>query len=213
MFKVDMHVHTHYSYKDGINSPEQMIRAAENIGLDGIAITDHDNIEGAYEAESVDTDLFIIKGCEVSSADGHILAYGINDYIKKGMGAKETIEEIHLQEGLAVAAHPFDHRRSSVGDLLFELPFDGVEALNGHFINDNGMTRQVCQENSFNMVAGTDAHMSKEVGSCYTLFDSLNDYKNDILSGATKVDGNPVSIFTLSEKWFRTNILRQGLFD
>jgi len=213
MFKVDMHVHTHYSYKDGINSPEQMIRAAERRGLDGIAITDHDNLEGAFEAQSVKTGLLIIIGCEISSTEGHILAYGIEESIEKGLSAMDTIEQIHGQGGIAVAAHPFDHRRSAVGDLVYKLPFDGVEALNGHFVNDKGRTKEICEKNSFNMVAGTDAHMAKEIGSCYTIFNNIDDVYEEIKNGRTTIAGSPVSMFTLCEKWFRTNMLRQGLFD
>ncbi|MBN1785822.1 MAG: PHP domain-containing protein [Candidatus Methanofastidiosa archaeon] len=212
MFKIDMHVHTYYSYGDGINSPEEMIRAAEAKGLDGIAITDHDNIEGAQEAMSVDTGLLVVAGAEVSSLEGHILAYGIHENVPMGLSARETIEAIHGQGGIAVAAHPFDHRRSAVGELIFQLPFDGVEALNGHFLKDGGSTKRICQEHSFPMTAGTDAHMAKEIGSCYTVLGNLDDYKAEIVSGRSAVEGKPVPALMLFEKWLRTYVLRQGKF-
>jgi len=211
MFKIDMHVHTCYSYKDGINSPEEMVNAAENAGLDGIAITDHDNLEGAEKAIHINTDLLIIGGCEISSKEGHILAYGIEENIPKGLSASETIDLIHSQGGLAVASHPYDSRRSGVKDLIYSLQFDAIEALNGHFMGDKGETREICEENNFPMVAGTDAHMAKEVGSCYTLFDSIDDYQGEIKAGRTRIGGKKVSGFTLAEKWFRTYVLRQGI--
>lgn len=211
MFKIDMHVHSYYSYDDGINSPEEIIKSAEDVGLDGLAITDHDNLEGAIKASKIETDLLIIKGCEISSRDGHILAYGISELIPKGLGASETIDMIHAQDGLAVASHPYDSRRSGVGDLIHSLPFDAIEALNGHYINDKGRTRRICEEKSYPMVAGTDAHMAKEVGSCYTLFESIDDYKAEIKSGRTRVGGKKVSTLTLCENWIRSNILRQGI--
>nr|HOP09338.1 PHP-associated domain-containing protein [Candidatus Methanofastidiosa archaeon] len=191
----------------------EMIRAAEAKGLSGIAITDHNNMEGAIEAESIETDIVIIKGCEISSLDGHILAYGIEDRIERGLSAADTIDMIKEQGGIAVAAHPFDRRRCAVGDRIFQLPFDAIEALNGHYLNDKGRTMKVCEERSLNVTAGSDAHMAKEVGSCYTLFEDLNDLKKEIKEGRTGIGGHATSVFTLGEKWIRTNVLRQGRFD
>jgi predicted metal-dependent phosphoesterase TrpH len=45
---VDLHIHTHYS--DGLYSPADVLRHAARIGLETIALTDHDNTGGVREA-------------------------------------------------------------------------------------------------------------------------------------------------------------------
>src|SRR5260221_12024261 len=72
--RADLHMHTTYS--DGRDRPELVLEWAETAGLDVIAITDHDTIEGALVCEALAranrSPLEVILGIEVSSGDGHI---------------------------------------------------------------------------------------------------------------------------------------------
>ena len=91
---VDLHIHTHHSH-DGVASPEQMVDAAITRQLDGIAVTDHDTIEGGlaaleYAQSLDDHPLLVIPGIEVSSACGHILAIGVKEDIRSGMPGEDT---------------------------------------------------------------------------------------------------------------------------
>ena len=45
MIKLDLHVHSHYS-EDAIGTPEEIIKYAIRNGMQGIAITDHNEIKG-----------------------------------------------------------------------------------------------------------------------------------------------------------------------
>ena len=47
--KIDMHLHTDYS--DGLLSPKQMVEYCFAKGIDEMAITDHDTVEGIFEAK------------------------------------------------------------------------------------------------------------------------------------------------------------------
>jgi len=69
---VDLHFHSHYS--DGKNSVDDIARQAAELGI-GIAITDHNAIEGAVEIESYGH-ILSIPGIEVTSKEGtHLLVY------------------------------------------------------------------------------------------------------------------------------------------
>ena len=79
----DLHVHTHHS--DGQDSPSEVLAWAARIGLDVVAITDHDVIDCARIAAELarqDPDgCAVIVGEEVSSRDGHVLALFIDDLV------------------------------------------------------------------------------------------------------------------------------------
>src|SRR5215472_13322041 len=93
----DLHIHTHHS--DGADSPSEVLHWAARIGLDVIAITDHDTIDGALiaagVARSVDGAPEVIVGEEVSSLHGHILALFIEELVAPEMTAAETVAAIH----------------------------------------------------------------------------------------------------------------------
>ncbi len=209
MADADMHVHTLYSRGDGVSPPEDMVRAAEKKGLCAIAITDHDTMDAVPIARAASSSVHIIPGCEVSSADGHILAYFISAPVPRDMSAQDTIDAIHVQGGLAVASHPLDRRRHGVGEYAFTLPFDAIEARNGHNLNSNAETEARARAAGIPMIAGSDAHMAKEVGSCVTRMPSCDDIAAHILAGRTQLVGAPVSRVMLFEKAIRTYVLRQ----
>lgn len=171
MVKIDLHVHSNHS--DGLNSIEEVIKEAISKDLDGIALCDHDTLEGVKEAQKIAKGytFIIIPGIEISSKEGHILGLGITKKIRKGMSAKKTIEHIHKQKGLAIAPHPYGKyiHRSSVGDLIKELDFDAIEVFNSRNINENNKALEIANELNAVQVAGSDAHTLKTIGKAYTI--------------------------------------------
>jgi len=179
--RADLHMHTTAS--DGWPSPQELVDHAGGIGLDLIAVTDHDTIEGALRAAehaSRRTKLEIVIGEEVSSRDGHIVALFIEKKIRPGMSAAATVHAIHDQGGLAVAVHPFwrTQRRTrsgrvhGVGWLAAELEFDAVEIENATpgFYLFNQLARRLNMGLGSAEVGGSDAHILDAVGRAYTEF-------------------------------------------
>ena len=62
-------LHTHSNISDGTLSPEQLVRAAGEIGIHTLALTDHDTMDGLIQAEGTAKDLGIklVSGVEISS--------------------------------------------------------------------------------------------------------------------------------------------------
>lgn len=77
---IDLHTHTFYS--DGISFPEEIVRASKLKGIDILAITDHDNFRGYWEAkqEADKWGLTLVPGVEFSAGKYHILGLNFNPY-------------------------------------------------------------------------------------------------------------------------------------
>ncbi|MDD1777452.1 MAG: PHP domain-containing protein, partial [Candidatus Helarchaeota archaeon] len=91
MKKFDLHIHSTCSKHriwgiDGIHGPEQIVEMAIRMGLDGIAITDHNCVRGSQKAIKYVIEkqlpLLVISGAEIRSSEGDILALGIQEDIK-----------------------------------------------------------------------------------------------------------------------------------
>lgn len=79
MRSADLHVHTAFS--DGTSTPEQVVAIAQEVGLDGLAITDHDTTQAVQRAmqEGRERGIEVIPGIELTAeyqgVEIHILGY------------------------------------------------------------------------------------------------------------------------------------------
>lgn len=103
----DLHMHTIYSY-DGTATIPAVLKRARQVGLDVIAITDHDEIRGALLAEQMAPKygLEVIPGIEISTAEGDLLALEVRQRIPAGLSLVDTLLRIGEQGGYAIAPHP-----------------------------------------------------------------------------------------------------------
>jgi predicted metal-dependent phosphoesterase TrpH len=177
--RIELHCHSHYSKgkkisTEGIGSPAELVKAAKNLGLGGIALTDHSTNRGWKEAqeEAKRLGLIFIPAIELLSEKGDIIALGLNDYIKSGLPLEDTIEKIHEQGGLAVAAHPFDIRRLGLGKSSAKA--DAIESFNSMNVDrlSNWAAERFARKSGRPVVAGSDAHTKEMLGQCINFIDA-----------------------------------------
>jgi predicted metal-dependent phosphoesterase TrpH len=192
--KLDLHIHSTFS-RDGTATPERIVARCKELGLDGFAITDHNAIQGAIDSVELarEAGLLAIRGIEVSTDSGHVLAYGVSETIPKGLSIKETIKRIHLAGGIAVAPHPVRFPSGIGLEVAGQEEFDAIEVLNGgNSRRSNRKAEQLACLLGKPMTAGSDAHGIDEVGKSYTEIDcgpTESQVLDAVRSGRTRVGG------------------------
>ena len=195
--RIDLHLHTNYS-RDAKTTLEEAIQYAKKKQLDGIAVTDHDTIEGARRLAE-EKDFLVIPGIEVSSRHGHILGLNIAEPIPPGLNMAETVERIRLLGGLAVIAHPaviikgLGTRIHSASDI------DAVEVINASAIPFSlsiYLSRRLALRLRLPETAGSDSHYPDEIGTAYTVVEAdpnRDDVIEAIRKGRTEPFGKSIS--------------------
>lgn len=167
---VDPHLHTDASY-DAEMTPEELLQTARGVGLDGVVVTDHDTVDGARVVADLapEYDLVAIVGCEVSTADGHLLALGVDSAPEPGHSLGVTASVIRDDGGVAVVPHPFQRsrhgvRRSVISDV------DGIEVYNALTVLNvrNQQAATFAERHQYPAYGGSDAHRPTNIGRAVT---------------------------------------------
>lgn len=210
--KLDLHVHTCYSY-DATTTLREVVIFGKKLGLDGVAITDHDSVKAGERVKAMlklarKKSFLMIPGIEVSTGQGHVLALNVATSIPPRLSPSETIELIHDAGGIAVAAHPVAVYKGGLGQLLTS-SFDAIEVINSTafpFFLSTHLSRNLAVRFGLPQTAGSDSHHAPEIGSAYTLVDTDSDASEIIQAikrGATVPFGKPIS--------WRTRIINRVL--
>jgi predicted metal-dependent phosphoesterase TrpH len=103
----DLHIHTIYSY-DGTASVPAVLARAQQVGLNVIAITDHDEIRGSLKAFALAPrfGIEVIPGIEITTAEGDLLALFVTEKFEPGLSLIGTIIEVGEAGGICIAPHP-----------------------------------------------------------------------------------------------------------
>ncbi len=177
---IDCHCHTKHSYDNWLE-PLDLIRRARALGLDGIVVTEHHSYEASEPVEAIarDEGVLLLRGVEIATDRGHLLAYGVEDDSWNLWGRDtwlplpEVIARITELGGICVPAHPFrEIGACSLLDGLLELTgIAAVETHNGcNLASDNDLALSASRHMALPGLGGSDCHKVSAVGRCATEF-------------------------------------------
>ena len=171
MLKVDLHMHTSFS-PDCLIPPEKLVARCQQVGLNCIAVTDHNTIQGALAMRAL-APFTVIIGEEIKTTEGEVAGLFLQETIPAGLSPQETAQRIKEQGGLVSLPHPFDpFRRSALSPQGLEavLPYtDILEAFNARNFRarDNARAHRLALERQLLVSAVSDAHALRELGNAY----------------------------------------------
>lgn len=169
---IDLHMHTDHSM-DCATPVEVLLATARDQGLGAIAVTDHNEISGALEAQRLGEQygVKVIVGEEVKTASqGEVIGFFLTEKIPRGLTLQETVAEIKRQGGIVYVPHPFD-RMHSVPDYEHLLAIiddiDAIEIYNprvaiGSF---NEEAERFAAKYRIVAGAGSDSHVAQGLGT------------------------------------------------
>jgi predicted metal-dependent phosphoesterase TrpH len=212
----DLHMHTIYSY-DGTATVSAVLRRAREVGLDVIAITDHDEIAGALEAWTLARQfgVEVIPGIEITTAEGDLLALFVTEIIPAGMSLVDTVLKVHELGGICIAPHP---NASGMGMKSLKLStifralrnplvaetLIGIEVYNATALDRAGISAAHLLTSGLNIasVGNSDAHVLGTIGLGATEFagttaaDILSALRNGQTSVRRQKEWNAVHIIS-----------------
>ncbi|MGB2694312.1 MAG: PHP domain-containing protein [Dehalococcoidia bacterium] len=170
--KADLHAHTHFS-RDAVTSVETFARRYGQAGIDCVAVSDHNNVDGALAVRGI-APFRVIVAEEIKSTEGEIIGLFLQETVRKGLTPEDTVRAIREQGGIVLVPHPYDRvRRSPLRPeaLLRIMPdVDVIEVFNSRtvFSADNERSLALAEEHGKLMSASSDAHTPWEIGVAYT---------------------------------------------
>ena len=181
---IDLHVHSSHT-RGCAATVRDVVRRAREAGLDGVAITDLNTMEGLAEIRAAASaeGFLALCGLEVATDRGHYLCF-FPDPSRIPAPAqvfgsatpwpvREVLAKVRELGGAAVAAHPYDKsiERPS-GDVIFTL--DGLSAVEGLNARRKGPANDLAVEAADHMnlpcTGASGAHELAEIGQAATLF-------------------------------------------
>src|SRR3954469_25751239 len=117
--RADVHLHT--DEVDGLQSVADLLDYAEHhTDLDVIAVTDHDEVRGAWKARDLAVQrnlrVRVIPGTEVTTRHGHVLGLFVEKTFPMLKSIDATLAAIHEAGGIAIVPHPMSWLTTSIGE-------------------------------------------------------------------------------------------------
>lgn len=164
--RIDLHLHSRYSH-DGRSTLEELIERCAECGLDRIALTDHNTVEGALALAEIAPDLAIV-GEEAKTREGEVIGLFITRRLPPYMRAEDVMDMIHEMGGLTYVPHPLDRHRSNFSaERIAELAgrIDIIETYNAWCEPaENQAAARLAKDLEKVSATGSDAHAASELG-------------------------------------------------
>ncbi|HEV7454667.1 MAG TPA: PHP domain-containing protein [Candidatus Saccharimonadales bacterium] len=196
MYKIDLHTHSVAS-PDGSLRLEHYQRALAEKRLDFIAVTDHNRIDFAVQAQA-GLGSQIIVGEEITAKEGEVIGLFLHEAVPSGLPLAETIERIKSQGGIVYVPHPFETVRKGLPERIMDLNavrIDIVEIRNGRAVFQNkGVHAETwARVHTKPGAAGSDAHGWYGWCKTYTVIDRTPTAETIAasLQAARYIVGNP----------------------
>jgi len=189
MIKIDLHVHSEYS-EDALGSPKEIIKVLKNKGINGMAITDHNTLEGSIKAKKIaPKDFIVIPGVEISTNVGHMIALDIDKPIKRSKSIEETVEKIIDYGGTPIVPHLYRNMSGIKEENLEKIykKIFAIEVFNACSVPQTNLkTARLAREMNLGGTGGSDAHDPEYAGNGYTVVNSTDFTKDSIISEIKK---------------------------
>ncbi|HEV2966703.1 MAG TPA: PHP domain-containing protein [Candidatus Dormibacteraeota bacterium] len=164
--RIDLHLHSRYSH-DGQSTLEELVERCAECGLDRIALTDHNTVEGALKLAKIAPDLTII-GEEAKTREGEVIGLFIKRRLPPYLRPEEVMDMIHEMGGLTYVPHPLDRHRSNFNaERIVELAdrIDIIETYNAWCEPaENHAAARLAKDLDKVAATGSDAHAASELG-------------------------------------------------
>lgn len=178
MLKADFHIHTKYSM-DCRTEPADIVKRCQALGINCIAVADHDAVEGGLKLKEI-APFKVIVAEEVLTFSGEIMGMFLKERIASGITLEDAIKAIKAQGGLVSIPHPFDPIRGlrlneeAIEKLASQI--DLIEVFNARCTSEkpNEKAREYAKRHNLPGSAGGDAHTTGEIGNVIVELDDFN---------------------------------------
>lgn len=197
--RVELHNHTIES--DGVMSVEELVSYLHSCNIQSFSLTDHNTISGWNDLEETckKYNMEYMKGFELTSFYGHMLAQNINSYLHwediNEDNADIFFQRAHELGGLAGPAHPFTIPTPFSNGMNWTMKIhdytlvDFIEIINNaHPMfpdNQRGIEwweSLVLQGYKIAPVSGMDLHRKEDMTGFYTTYIRIKNHTTDTLS-------------------------------
>mgnify|MGYP001616438780 CR=1 FL=1 len=190
MLKADLHTHTIASY-DSCSTIAQIIKRCQKVGINCLAVTDHNEIDGALRMQD-QAPFRVIIGEEIFSSEGEVIGLFLKKRIKPGRTLKETVCLIKEQGGVVYLPHPVSGiRKSKLSKTALVEVIDLIDLIELHNARTRSEDKQdrmwverIVSDYQKTVAVASDAHSVCELGNVIVSMDEFSTQEEFLTSVA-----------------------------
>jgi predicted metal-dependent phosphoesterase TrpH len=182
--RIDLHVHSRHS-PDSSLTLQEIVDHLGQAGLTGFALTDHNSVAGHPELREIERRYpmyRMVPGVEVSTREGHLLAFGVSELPPAKQPIADTVRWVIDHGGVPVPAHPMRWSHGIGRKWATSLDVPALETTNGHTgAIPNARAELLAARRGIGGTGGSDVHELRDIGRALTEFPESVDSVSDIL--------------------------------